>query len=135
MAALAVVAVAAPGKVAACEWVDVAVAVHHWNGKEYDEDGPLIGCAYGAAHVRYFKNSHGWDSWAVTGAVPLHRRVALELGAVKGYRHKLPQMVGEWSPWVTLRVQILERHSHRIDCHFLAAEAVACTFSLRGWSQ
>lgn len=123
-----------PSPASGCEWVDVAVAVHHWNGKDYNEDGPLAGCAYGAGHVRYFKNSHGWDSWSLTGAIPLSERGAIEIGMVKGYRHKLPQLVDEWALWATLRFQVIDVEGHRVDCHLLGLEAVACTFSLRGWN-
>lgn len=83
-----------------CKRLNVAVWVDHLDSEEtYNEDGPLLGCEriLGSKwSLRYFRNSHNWDSFLATrylhGAT-LHRvELGAEVGLVTGYRDKIPSL-------------------------------------------
>ncbi|MBN49969.1 MAG: hypothetical protein CMN85_10540 [Spongiibacteraceae bacterium] len=100
---LAVLCCAAPAF--ACERLNVAIAVSHFGGGEYNEYGPLLGCerAFGSKwSVRYFKNSHDWDSFLVTRYLHAATVGGVELGAeagmVSGYRDKIPSFAKLLNP-------------------------------------
>lgn len=81
-----------------CNRLNVAVWVDHLDsGGQYNEDGPLLGCEriLGSKwSLRYFRNSHDWDSFLATRyfhALTWNRlEVGAEAGVVTGYRDKIP---------------------------------------------
>lgn len=114
----------------ACDWYEVAVKVDHFNSdREWNEDGPLFGCIKNRHNYRYFKNSHGWDSFAYTRTYPFIGPVRFELGAVYGYRDKLPN-IGGLAPWATFKVGY-EWENVRTECHLLGSSVLACILGVR----
>lgn len=80
-----------------CQRLNLAVSVVHFKKGDYNESGPLIGCERIAGSlwsVRYFKNSHDWDSFQLTHyfhVASINKvELGVEVGAVTGYRHKVP---------------------------------------------
>ncbi len=148
---------ALPVQSLACDWIEVGVGVYHVDrSKSYNEDGPLIGCEINNYHFRYFKNSHDWDSFAITKQIQIIELYGIELGieagVVKGYRDKLlsfkdvlnPALehsigAATWrnldkiSPWATPNFSFSVDDNSRIACQILGNAGIACTLALRGW--
>lgn len=98
----------AAGQSYACDRINFALAVDHFNGGEYNENGPLLGCETETYAFRYMKNSHNRDAFSATRRFKLLQihdiHIGAELGITTGYKGKLVDLAGI-SPWALFTVR------------------------------
>lgn len=118
LAALLVISYSA----SACDRVQFAMAVTHFNGKDYNENGPLLGCEARHWAVRYMRNSHDRDAVSVTRRFERHG-LAAELGLTTGYRYAV-------MPWALLTARTTVGRVSLTGVFFFAGAGVAVGWEL-----